>query len=40
MTTTPGMKRRLQDGGTLAGYVAAIPSAVSGPGPHTGPHCR
>ena len=27
--TTPGMKRRLQQGETLAGYVTAIPSAVS-----------
>src|SRR5215213_6262493 len=26
---TPGMKRRLRGGETLAGYVAAIPSAVS-----------
>lgn len=26
---TPGMKRRLRDGETLAGYVATIPSAVS-----------
>jgi 4-hydroxy-2-oxoheptanedioate aldolase len=29
MTTTPSMKRRLRDGETLSGYVAAIPSAVS-----------
>ena len=27
--TIPGMKQRIRDGETLAGYVAAIPSAVS-----------
>jgi 4-hydroxy-2-oxoheptanedioate aldolase len=29
MMTMPGMKQRIRNGATLAGYVATIPSAVS-----------